>query len=307
MRLGKGLMAGVRSSFQLKRLANALSDKPVRYQSELFSDHYHKQYCRYERAADGSYLVESKDKGLFGVRGGLPNFILDWLKLSFHRANEAFFSFLSYFEQRFVELRHAKAEMTSVVYRAEQTQSTQDQQVLLNQYFASMNFDHCDYNTAPVTLLNKHSGRSLNTIHRMLGLYFPYKFEISTDNIEWKVIPMAARSQLGQTQIGRGTVLGHKYPQLSHKVTVTIKVSDADQFQQFSVTGSTAAKHLEQIKEFCRQCFSEHASVDVIAQYHGRRVSPTSLTKKNTNAVVLGNNAQLLTTQKNQLQQIRKH
>lgn len=307
MRLGNSVLAKVRSSFQMKRLVNTLSGKPVHYQNELFSDNYHEEYCRYQRNSDGSYNVESKDKGLFGVRGGLPNFILDWLKLSFHRSNEAFFSFLSYFEQRFVELRHTKAEMVSIVYRAEQVKTEQERQALLNQYFASMNFEQSDYNTIPATLLNRHAGRSLNTIHRMLGFYFPYQFEIETDNIEWKVIPQEARSKLGHTQLGRGVVLGNKYPQLSHKVKVKINLTDEHQFQQFSVAGSTATRHLEQIKVFCRQCFSEHASVDVIAQYIGKRVSQKSLTKSSTQAIALGCNAQLLTKQNSQLQQIRKH
>ena len=307
MRIANHVMTRVRSSFQLKRLTSALSKKPVRYQHELFSDNYHKEYCHYEQAPDGSYRVESKDKGLFGVRGGLPNFILDWLKLSFHRSNEAFFSFLSYFEQRFVELRHEKAAMVSVVYRAEQTQNKQQQQALLNQYFASMTFEHDEYNTIPATLLNRHAGRSLNTVHRMLVFYFPYQFEIAMDDIEWKMIPLTSRSKLGHTQLGRSLVMGEKYPQLSRKVKIIIKVKDKQEFQQFSVTGSHAARHLEQISEFCRHCFSEHASVDVIAQYDGQRVSQQSLTKNSAQAIALGRNAQLLTKQNNQLQQIRKH
>ena len=296
----------------MTRLTYALSGKKAQYQHELFSDNYHEEYCRAEKQGDGSFVVESKDKGLFGVRGGLPNFILDWLKLSFHRGNEAFLSFLTHFEQRLVELRHEKAQMASIVYRAERLK--QDEQgndeskaALANQYFAAMNFEHPDYNIIPSTLLNRHAGRSITSIHRMLGYYFPYQFEIESGDIEWKVIAPESRSQLGKSQLGRGLVLGKQYAQLSRKITVKIIASNATQFQQFSIAESVASKHLEKIRGFCRQCLSEHAHIDVIAQYQGERVNNKALTKQLGQAIVLGSNAQLLARQDVQLQQIRKH
>lgn len=307
MRLGKHLLDKVRSSFQMIRLARVVSGKPVKYQQALFSDNYHEEYCRYEQQSDGSYVVESKDKGLFGVRGGLPNFILDWLKISYHRGNEAYLTFLSYFEQRLVELRHEKAKMRSVVYRAETASNEKSREQLANQYFSSLNFDHDEYNIIPSTLLNRHAGRSMTSIHRMLGFYFPYQFEIETDDIEWKVIAPESRSRLGHTQLGRGVVLGHKYPQLSQHVTVKIIISDAEQFELFANETTEAAKQLTQIKELCQQCFSEHASIDVVAQFTGIRTTPKALTKRKGQAITLGCNAQLLTKENSQLQQIRKH
>ena len=307
MRLGKGLLSKVRSSFQLARLTYAISGKKAQYHNELFSDNYHEEYCRHERLPDGSYLVESKDKGLFGVRGGLPNFILDWLKLSYHRGNEAFLSFLSHFEQRLIELRHKKARAASIIYRAEHCTDQKQQKALANQYFSTLNFEHTDYNIIPSTLLNRHASRSITSIHRMLGYYFPYKFDIKTDNLEWQVIPQQARSQLGKTQLGCGLILGNKYPQLSRKISIIIKLTDSEQFRQFSVADSQEARHLEQIKTISRQCFSEHASIEVIAQYTGERVNPCTLTTNTRGAIILGENAQLLGQTKNQLQKIRKH
>lgn len=307
MRVKSNLLAKVRSSFQLTRLTYALTGKKAQTKHELFSDHYHEEYCRFEQLANGEYAVESKDKGLFGVRGGLPNFILDWLKLSFHRGNEAYLQFLSYFEHRLVELRHKKADMSSIIFRAEKVSDEQQKQALKNQYLAPINFDFSPFNLVPSTLLNRHANRSIVNIHRMLGYYFPYKFEIVTDNIEWKIIPPESRSRLGRTQLGKGLILGEKHPQLGHKVTVIVHAKSAEQFQQFYITNSDATNHLRLIKNFCRKSFTDHACVDVVAQYNGERVNPREITKDLSKAMVLGSNVQLLSKNNIQQQQVRKH
>ena len=295
MQLSKRVFNRVSSALHFTRLARLFGAKKVSFKQELFSDNYTNRHIKYDELADKHYVVSAHEATLFGPQGGLPNLILDWLKEAYLKSNRAYLRFLAIFDNTFVHQALQLKSYSSLVFRAEQTQTAHDVLTLKRSYFYSLTAQYEALSMLPATLVVRSEHYSLNNLVLLLKHYFPNDISVSLTELEEKVIPAQARSRIGHCQLGQGAVLGRKFPQLGRKIIVKVKFESASCFAKLERQDSELVGRLQAIKTLCNYYVNHEVVVDVEAEYTGSQASCLKLTKQQPDAIVLGVNSNLAT------------
>ncbi|MBQ4861257.1 type VI secretion system baseplate subunit TssG [Pseudoalteromonas sp. MMG013] len=295
MQLSKRVFTKVSSALHFTRLARLFGAKKVSFKQELFSDHYTDRHIKYDELADRHYVVSAHEATLFGPNGGLPNFILDWLKEAYLRLNRAYLRFLAIFDNTFVHQSLQLKSYSSVVLRAEKAQTAYEALTLKRSYFYSLTAQYDELAMLPATLVVRSEHYCLNNLVLLLKHYFPNDVSVSLTALEEKQIPDQARSRVGRCQLGQGAVLGRKFPQLGRKIIVSVKFESAICFAKLERQDSELMGRLRAIKTLCNYYVNHEVAVDVEAEYTGSQVESLYLTKQQSQAIVLGVNSNLAT------------
>ncbi|MCG9759118.1 MULTISPECIES: type VI secretion system baseplate subunit TssG [Pseudoalteromonas] len=304
MQLTKRLFSKVSSVLHFTRLLRVAGAKKISFKQHLFSDTYGKRKIDYQELADQHFVVDSNEATLFGERGGLPHFILDWLKEAYLRNNRAYLRFLAIFDNTFVHQSLELKAFASKVFRAEATTTEQQQRQLLQSYFSSLTENYETLSMIPATLITRAEHYSLSNLQRLLKHYFPHPIRLAMSDIEVKEIPPAARSRLSACQLGRGAVLGKQFAQLGRTLTVTVSFDDAMVFSKLEKQEAEQVALLSAIKSLCCHYVNHEVAVEVEAEYIGTVPSTLVLTN-NYKGIVLGVNANLARRNDDQKRTVR--
>ncbi|MDW7551243.1 type VI secretion system baseplate subunit TssG [Pseudoalteromonas sp. McH1-7] len=304
MQLTRRLFAKVSSVLHFTRLLRVAGAKKISFKQHLFSDTYGKRKIDYQELADKHFVVDSNEATLFGERGGLAHFILDWLKEAYLRNNRAYLRFLAIFDNTLVHQSLQIKSFSSLIFRTETTTTAQQQRQLLQSYFSSLTEHYGELSMLPATLITRAEHYSLSNLQRLLRHYFPHAIHLTMSDIEVKSIPSHARSQLGSCQLGRGAVLGAQFAQLGRTLTVTVMYEDAAIFSKLEQQEAQQVELLSAIKSLCSHYVSHEVVVEVEAQYIGTVPSDLVLTH-HQKGIVLGVNANVTRRNGNQKRTVR--
>lgn len=295
MQLKQKALNKVKSTLHFNRLARNLGVKTLSYKQDLFSNQYHDKYIKYTQLPDNHLVVRSNQATLFGINGGLPHFILDWLKEAYLKSNRAYLRFIAIFDDALVKQSVKLDAFNSVVYRAEQCENEHQQEVLKQSYFKALTEHYSELNMLPATLIVRAESYSLTNLKLLLAYYFPFDFEISLNQLEKKTIPASARGRLGQCQLGHGAIIGETFVQLGRKLNITVQIEDAAFFAKLEQQKKAAVDVLSSIKLICNHYVNHEVVVNVEAEYTGSDTSCLALSKNKQHALLLGVNSNLAT------------
>ena len=289
----KNALKKVRSTLHFNRLARVLGVKKISYKQDLFSNQYHDKYIKYSQLPDYHLVVRSHESTLFGGNGGLPSFILDWLKEAYLKSNRAYLRFLAIFDDTLVKQAVHLDSYRSIVFRAEACPDEVSQLRLEQSYFQALTEHYQDMNMVPATLLTRAEGYCLQHLKLLLSYYFPYKITLLTSQLEKRAIPQEAQSRLGRCQLGQGAVLGKQFVQLGRTISVVVEIESAHLFSQIEQQAKTKEGILQSIKLICNHYVNHEVVVKVEAEYTGLYHTSLQLTENKQRAVVLGVNGSL--------------
>ncbi|AIY65051.1 type VI secretion system baseplate subunit TssG [Pseudoalteromonas piratica] len=293
MQLRQKALNKVKSTLHFNRLARILGVKKISYKQDLFSNQYHDKYIKYTQLPDSHLVVRSNQASLFGINGGLPNFILDWLKEAYLKSNRAYLRFIAIFDDVLVKQTVKLDTFNSIVYRAEQCETLQQQETLKQSYFKALSEHYTGLNMLPATLIVRAEGNSLANLKLLLAYYFPFEFAINLNTLEKKRIPREARGRLGQCKLGQGAIIGESFMQLGRKLNITVKIDDATFFTELEQQSSAAVDVLSTIKLICNHYVNHEVVVNVEAEYTGSEQSCLALSKDKQHTLLLGVNSNL--------------
>lgn len=295
MQLKQKALYKVKSVLHFNRLARVLGVKKISYKQDLFSNQYHDKCIKFTQLPDQHLVVRSHQATLFGINGGLPHFILDWLKEAYLKSNRAYLRFIAIFDDAMVRQSVKLDSYNSIVYRAEKCGDKQQQNALKQSYFEALTAHYEELNMLPATLVVRGESHSLNNLKLLLAYYFPFQFTIALNQLEKKPIPQTARSRLGGCQLGHGAIVGETFVQLGRTLNVVVKIDDSAFFSQIEQQNSAAMDVLQSIKSICKYYVNHEVVVNVEAEYTGPDKSCLALTKNKQHALVLGINSNLAT------------